>query len=61
MVAQDEKRIQTGLKYNLKLNGFEVPLPEDGPVGLNSRRKRGPNLFIKLDDVGNGQRLQSIL
>lgn len=42
LVAQDEKRIQTELKYNLKLNGFEVPLPEDGPVGLKLTQEKRP-------------------
>jgi DNA-binding response OmpR family regulator len=39
LVVEDEKHIRDILAYNLKLDGFEVYLAEDGPAGLKLARK----------------------
>ena len=46
LVIEDEEHIRTVLKYNLKLDGFEVYLAEDGPIGLELARERKPDLIL---------------
>jgi two-component system alkaline phosphatase synthesis response regulator PhoP len=39
LVVEDEEHIRNILDYNLRLDGFEVFLAEDGPTGLALARK----------------------
>ena len=39
LVVEDEEHIRNILEYNLRLDGFEVYLAEDGPTGLELARK----------------------
>jgi len=39
LVVEDEEHIRNILEYNLRLDGFDVYLAEDGPTGLELARK----------------------
>ena len=46
LVIEDEEHIRTVLNYNLKLDGFEVFLAENGIQGLETARKEMPDLIL---------------
>jgi DNA-binding response OmpR family regulator len=46
LVIEDEEHIRKILEYNLKLDGFEVYLAEDGPSGLKLAREKKPELIL---------------
>jgi DNA-binding response OmpR family regulator len=46
LVIEDEEHIRTILRYNLKLDGFEVYLAEDGITGLKLARENKPDLIL---------------
>ena len=46
LVIEDEEHIRTVLSYNLKLDGFEVYLAENGKVGLEIAREKMPDLIL---------------
>ena len=46
LVIEDEEHIRTVLEYNLKLDGFEVYLAEDGPSGLELARQIKPEVIL---------------
>ena len=46
LVIEDEAHIRRVLEYNLKLDGFEVYLAEDGATGLKLARENRPDLIL---------------
>lgn len=46
LVIEDEEHIRMVLKYNLKLDGFDVSLAENGIVGLEMARNIMPDLIL---------------
>jgi len=46
LVIQTEEHIHSILQYNLKLDGFEVYLAQDGPAGLRLAQERKPELIL---------------
>ena len=46
LVIEDEEHIRKVLSYNLKLDGFEVYLAENGLVGLEMARDIAPDLIL---------------
>ena len=46
LVVEDEAHIRRVLEYNLKLDGFEVYLAEDGATGLKLARENSPNVIL---------------
>lgn len=46
LIIEDEKSIRTVLEYNLRLDGFEVYLAEDGPTGLELAREKKPKVIL---------------
>jgi len=46
LVIEDEEPVRTILEYNLRLDGFEVFLAEDGPSGLKLAREKKPKLIL---------------
>ena len=46
LVVEDEAHIRKVLEYNLKLDGFEVYLAEDGATGLKLARENSPDLIL---------------
>ena len=46
LVIEDEEHIRTVLSYNLKLDGFEVFLAENGIKGLEVAREKLPDLIL---------------
>ena len=46
LVIEDEENIRTVLSYNLKLDGFEVYLAENGIIGLEMARDKKPDLIL---------------
>jgi len=46
LVIEDEKSIRMVLEYNLRLDGFEVYLAEDGPTGLELAREKKPKVIL---------------
>jgi len=46
LVIEDEEHVRKVLEYNLKLDGFEVYLAEDGPCGLEAARERRPDVIL---------------
>ena len=46
MVVEDEAHIRRVLEYNLKLDGFEVYLAEDGAIGLKLAREKNPDVIL---------------
>jgi DNA-binding response OmpR family regulator len=46
LVVEDEEHIRRVLEYNLKLDGFEVYLAEDGATGLKLAREKRPDVIL---------------
>jgi len=46
LVIEDEAHIRRVLEYNLKLDGFQVYLAEDGAAGLNLAREKKPDVIM---------------
>jgi len=46
LVVEDEAHIRRVLEYNLKLDGFEVYLAEDGATGLKLARENSPDIIL---------------
>ena len=46
LVVEDEAHIRRVLEYNLKLDGFEVYLAEDGATGLKLARENKPDVIL---------------
>ena len=46
LVIEDEEHIRTVLNYNLKLDGFEVYLADNGIRGLDMAREKMPDLIL---------------
>jgi two-component system phosphate regulon response regulator PhoB len=46
LVVEDEAHIRRVLEYNLKLDGFEVYLAEDGAMGLLLARQKCPDVIL---------------
>ena len=46
LVIEDEAHIRTALEYNLKMDGFEVTLTEDGKSGLDTALSGKYNLIL---------------
>ena len=46
LVVEDETHIRRVLEYNLKLDGFEVYLSEDGATGLKLARENRPDVIL---------------
>ena len=46
LVVEDETHIRRVLEYNLKLDGFEVYLAEDGATGLKLARENRPDVIL---------------
>jgi DNA-binding response OmpR family regulator len=46
LVVEDEAHIRRVLEYNLKLDGFEVYLAEDGATGLRLAREKNPDVIL---------------
>ncbi len=46
LVVEDEAHIRRVLEYNLKLDGFEVYLAEDGAVGLKIANEKKPDVIL---------------
>ena len=52
LVVEDEAHIRRVLEYNLKLDGFEVYLAEDGATGLKLARENSPDVRSEERRVG---------
>lgn len=46
LAIEDEEHIRNILKYNLKLDGFEVCVAEDGRKGLELAREKIPDVIL---------------
>jgi two-component system phosphate regulon response regulator PhoB len=46
LIVEDEAHIRKVLEYNLKLDGFEVCLAEDGATGLKLARENKPDIIL---------------
>ena len=46
LVVEDETHIRKVLEYNLKLDGFEVYLAEDGATGMKLAHEKNPDLIL---------------
>ena len=46
LVVEDEAHIRRVLEYNLKLDGFEVYLAEDGATGMKLAHEKNPDLIL---------------
>ena len=46
LIVEDEAHIRRVLEYNLKLDGFEVYLAEDGDTGMKLAREKNPDLIL---------------
>jgi two-component system phosphate regulon response regulator PhoB len=46
LVVEDEVHIRRVLEYNLKLDGFEVYLAEDGATGLRLAKENIPDVIL---------------
>jgi two-component system phosphate regulon response regulator PhoB len=46
LIVEDEAHIRRVLEYNLKLDGFEVYLAEDGDTGVKIAHEKNPNLIL---------------
>ncbi|HUT29573.1 MAG TPA: response regulator [Sedimentisphaerales bacterium] len=46
LVVEDEEHIRVVLEYNLRLDGFDVYLAEDGVKGLRLARQIKPHLIL---------------
>ena len=51
LVIEDEEHIRTVLNYNLKLDGFEVYLADNGIRGLDMAREKMPDLIEKFMEM----------
>jgi len=46
LIVEDEAHIRRVLEYNLKLDGFEVYMAEDGATGLQLARQLSPDVIL---------------
>jgi two-component system, OmpR family, phosphate regulon response regulator PhoB len=46
LIVEDEAHIRKVLEYNLKLDGFEVYMAEDGAAGLKLAREKSPDVIL---------------
>ena len=46
LIVEDEAHIRRVLEYNLKLDGFEVYLAEDGAAGLKLANEKNPDVIL---------------
>jgi DNA-binding response OmpR family regulator len=46
LVVEDETHIRRVLEYNLKLDGFEVYLAEDGATGMKLAHEKNPDVIL---------------
>ena len=46
LIIEDEEHIRRVLEYNLKLDGFEVYLAENGDAGLKLAHEKKPDLIL---------------
>jgi DNA-binding response OmpR family regulator len=46
LVVEDEAHIRRVLEYNLKLDGFEIYMAEDGAAGLQLAREKNPDVIL---------------
>jgi len=46
LVIEDDKHVRLVLEYNLRLDGFDVYLAEDGPTGLRLAREIVPEVIL---------------
>ena len=46
LLVDDEPHVRTLVEYNLRLEGFEVLLAEDGLTGLKMARKKKPDMIL---------------
>jgi len=46
LVIEDEAHIRVALEYNLKMDGFDVTLTEDGRAGLEKAKEIKPQLIL---------------
>jgi two-component system alkaline phosphatase synthesis response regulator PhoP len=46
LVVEDEAHIRRVLEYNLKLDGFQVYLAEDGAAGLKLAHEKKPDVIL---------------
>lgn len=46
LIVEDEAHIRKVLEYNLKLDGFEVYMAEDGATGLQLVREKKPDVIL---------------
>ena len=46
LIIEDEKHIQSILEYNLRLDGFEVYVADDGPKGLELASELRPEVIL---------------
>lgn len=46
LVVEDEENIRMVIEYNLRMDGFEVYLAEDGVAGLQLARERIPDVIL---------------
>lgn len=46
LVIEDEEHIRMVLNYNLKLDGFDVYLAENGKIGIEKAREIVPDLIL---------------
>ena len=46
VIVEDEAHIRRVLEYNLKLDGFEVYLAEDGDMGLKLAHEKNPDVIL---------------
>lgn len=46
LIIEDEEQLLEMIKYNLRLEGFEVYLAQDGPTGIKLARKEKPEVIL---------------
>jgi DNA-binding response OmpR family regulator len=46
LIVEDEAHIRRVLEYNLKLDGFEVYLAENGDIGLKFAHEKNPDVIL---------------
>jgi two-component system, OmpR family, phosphate regulon response regulator PhoB len=46
LIVEDEAHIRRVLEYNLKLDGFEVYMAEDGATGLRLAQEKSPDVIL---------------
>ena len=46
LLIEDEEHIRTIVEYNLKMDGIEVYLAEDGPTGLDIATTKEPDVIL---------------